>query len=100
MLADDPADRYQAAAQALEALSKLPVEPRWQVSVAPELIRWECRNKTRLKIVEWQRHSARRHEWTAWSEPVGAGRRKTLGGSGGVVGSREAMSGLERYFAD
>lgn len=100
MLADDPADRYQAAAQALEALSKLPVEPRWQVSVAPELIRWEYRNKTRLKIVEWQRHSARRHEWTAWSEPVGAGRRKTLGGSGGVVGSREAMSGLERYFAD
>jgi serine/threonine-protein kinase len=97
-MADDTAARYQTAGQALDALSRLPISPAWSTTVTPELIRWEQGGKTRLNVVEWKRHSQRRHEWSAWSEPLGEGRRMTLGGSRGVVGSRQAISSLEKYF--
>ncbi len=98
MLADDPAMRYQTADQALEALSRLAVTPVWSATVAPQLVRWEQLSKTRRNIVEWKRHSQRRHEWSAWSEPLGNGRKMTLGGSRGIIGGREAIAELERYF--
>jgi serine/threonine-protein kinase len=95
---DDPASRYQTAGQALDALSRLPISPVWAATVTPELIRWEQRGKARLNVVEWSRHSQRRHEWSAWSEPLGDGRKMTLGGSKGVIGSRQAIAELEQYF--
>lgn len=98
-MTDSPTARYQTAAQVLQALSKLPVSPDWQTTVSPELVRWEHLHKTRRNVVEWHRHSPRRHEWSAWSEPLGAGRRKTLDGSGGIVSRRDAVAALETYFA-
>ena len=98
MLHDDPGQRCQNCAQALNAISGLPITPAWTVEVKPELIRWELLSKTRKNVVEWARHSQRKHEWSAWSEPLGEGRRKTLGGSNGVIGGRQAVSGLETYF--
>ena len=98
MMNDDPASRYQTASQALEALSRLPITPTWSATVTPDLVRWERTNKTRRNVVDWKRHSPRRHEWAAWSEPLGKGRKMTLGGSGGIVGSRQAIAGLEAYF--
>lgn len=98
MLKDDPAARYQTAQQALDALSRLPVSPAWRASVTPEIIRWELTSGERLKVVEWKRHSARKHEWTAWSEPLGVGRKITLGGSAGIVSKRQAISELQDYF--
>lgn len=98
MLNDDPAARYQTAGQALEALSRLPVTPIWSATVTPRLVRWEHLSKTRRNIVEWKRHSQRRHEWSAWSEPLGKGRTMTLGGSGAIIGGRQAIAELERYF--
>lgn len=99
MMHDDTGSRYQTANQALGALSRLPVEPGWEVSVAPELIRWTRIVKSRRQVVEWHRISTRKHEWTAWSEPLNAGQKKTLGGSKGVVGGAEAVRQLEDYFA-
>lgn len=98
MLSDAPTTRYQTAEQALNALSRLEVVPDWATTVSATLIRWESSSKTRKQVVEWKRHSQRRHEWSAHSEPVGVGRRKALGGSGGIVGSREALAGLTRFF--
>lgn len=98
MMNDDTASRYQTAGQALGGLSRLPVSPIWSVSVAPDVVRWEQTAKARRIVVEWRRHSPRKHEWTAWSEPLGKGRKMTLGGSGGVVGSRQALKELEAYF--
>lgn len=98
MLNDDPAARYQTAGQALGGLSLLPVTPKWTATVSPELVRWEQTNKTRRNIVEWARKSQRKHSWSAWSEPIGKGRIMTLNGSGGIVGSREAVAQLEAYF--
>lgn len=98
MMNDDSALRYQTAGQTLEGLSRLPVVPTWSVNVATDLVRWEQITKARRIVVEWTRHSPRKHEWTAWSEPLGKGRKMTLGGSTGVVGSRQALKELEAYF--
>jgi len=98
MLNDDPAVRYQTAGQALEALSRLPAMPVWSAMLAPDLVHWEQLSKTRRILVEWKRHSQRRHEWSAWSEPLGRGRKMTLGGSGGIIGGRQAIAELEGYF--
>lgn len=98
MLNDDPAARYQNAGQALGALSRLPVTPEWSATVTPKLVRWEQRSKTRLNIVEWKQHAPRKHEWLAWSEPLGKGRKMRLGGSDGIIGSRQCIAELERYF--
>lgn len=98
MLNDNPALRYQTADQTLGALSRLPIAPVWDATVTPDLVRWESKTSTRLNIVEWTRHSPRRHEWRAWSEPLGAGRERRLGGSNGIVAGRQAVTELERYF--
>jgi eukaryotic-like serine/threonine-protein kinase len=100
MLNDDPAARYKTAGEALEALSRLPVAHVWSAAVAPHLVRWVQLSKTRRNVVEWKRHSQRKHEWSAWSEPLGKGRKMTLGGSGGIIGSRQAIAELEQYFGN
>ena len=99
MLNDDDTARCQNAAQALKVLANLPVSPVWETAVAPDLIRWEQLKGYRRVVVEWKRHSARKHEWEAWSEPTGKGQNKRLNGSGGVVGRAEAVKGLEDFFA-
>lgn len=99
MLNDDDGARYQNAAQALKGLATLSVSPVWQAAVSPALVRWEQFNGARRIVVVWKRHSPRKHEWSAWSEPVGIGRSRTLGGSGGMVGSGQAIRELETFFA-
>lgn len=98
MLNDDPAARHQNAGQALGALARLPVTPEWMATVTPKLVRWEQKSKTRLNVVEWKRHAPRKHEWSAWSEPLGKGRRMSLGSSDGIIGSRQCVAELENYF--
>jgi eukaryotic-like serine/threonine-protein kinase len=98
MLNDDPAARYQTTGQVLEALSRFPVTPAWSATLTPHLVRWEQTSKARRNVVEWKRHSQRRHEWSAWSEPIGKGRKMTLGGSGAIIGGRQVVAELERYF--
>ena len=98
MLNDDPASRYQSAQQALNAISSLPVIPAWAVEVTSGRVRWGLKGKTRVNVVEWTRHSDRRHEWAAWSEPLGKGRKMTLGGSSGIMGKTQTLAALETYF--
>lgn len=99
MLNDEKSRRYQTAGQALEALSRLPVSPVWETKILPDLIHWEQRGRQRLNVVEWMRHSERKHEWVAWSEPLGIGRKKRLAGSNGIISKRQVVAELERYFA-
>jgi serine/threonine-protein kinase len=99
MMSDDTVGRYQNAGEALNAISMLPIEPEWTIPlVTPNLIRWEKSSPKRLNVVEWKLHSERRHEWEAWSEPLGEGRRKRLGSSTGVIGRRQVERELETYF--
>ncbi len=99
MLNDDDSARYQNAAQALKALANVPVAPVWEATVTADLVRWEQVKGARRLVVEWQRHSPRKHEWEAWSEPVSNGRNKRLNGSNGLVGRGDAVKNLETFFA-
>ncbi|MFT8958654.1 MAG: hypothetical protein ABF917_13310, partial [Gluconobacter oxydans] len=65
----------------------------------PDHVRGAVTVGKRLNVVEWKR-GARQNEWTAWSEPLSgtSGRKKTLGGSGGVVSAKEAVASLERFL--
>lgn len=99
MMEDDSSKRYQSAEQALGALSGLPVAPAWETTVQPDKIRWEHVAGKRRNVVEWKR-TPRQNEWTAWSEPIQgmAGRKKSLGGSKGIVPAKQAISELEKYL--
>lgn len=99
MLNDDPAARLQSAGQVLNALSPLPT-PTWQTTVTPDLVRWEQTADKRLRVVEWDRQSAMRQRWTAWSEPLGlVGRKMCLAGSSSPIPQRRAQKELELYFS-
>lgn len=98
MLNDDDAARYQNAAQSLKALAPLPISPAWETVVGADCIRWEQLKGTRRVVVEWARISARKHEWKAWSEPLGKGQNKRLAASDGIVTRAEAVKGLEAFF--
>ncbi len=98
MLRDDPAQRYQAATEVFAALSELPTRPNWKCTTSGPEVRWERSKGSRRMVVLWQRHSARRHEWRAWSEPLGNGRNRALGGSNGVIGRKAAERELQDFF--
>ncbi|MBL8651214.1 MAG: serine/threonine protein kinase [Sphingopyxis sp.] len=99
MMEDDTSKRYQSADQAMGAIASLPVIPAWQAEVEPDKVRWELVSNGRLNVVEWK-SAPRQNEWVAWSEPANGarGRKRTLGGSNGVVPSKQAISELERYL--
>ncbi|TDP72990.1 serine/threonine-protein kinase [Roseateles toxinivorans] len=98
MLNDDSDLRYQSASQVLNALSGLPT-PAWATQVTPGRVSWEQTMGDRRRIVEWTEHSARKHEWKAWSEPVGKlGRKMSLAGSTGVVSKSQLLRELDAFF--
>ena len=98
MMHDDTDQRLQNVAQVQAAFSRLPIIPDWECEVDGQQVRWRRQQGERIIRVEWNRNSARRHDWRSWSEPVGAGRTRTLGGSNGQVGSRVAIRELEAFF--
>jgi serine/threonine-protein kinase len=98
MMNDDRTKRYDSAAQAMDAVANLPIVPEWQTVVRADGVDWRLNCGDRVRHVTWTAHSPRRHEWRAWSTPVGRGRPKTLDGSEGIVSRRDAIRQLERYF--
>ncbi len=99
MMNDDTTARHQNVAQVLQAIASLPTVPTWETTVTPAQVRWTRTKGARRITVEWDRHSARKHEWKAWSEPAGKGNTRSLGGSNGIVGSGKAIAELESFFA-
>ena len=99
MLNDDDTARCQNASQALKVLAGMPTTPIWETTVTADLVRWEQIKGTRRIVVEWKRHSPRRHEWMAMSEPLANGQNRRLAGSNGVVGRAAAIKELEAFFA-
>jgi eukaryotic-like serine/threonine-protein kinase len=98
MLNDDQASRYQSCSQVLSGLANLPVSPSWEAKIASDVVRWTQLKGSRRVNVEWIRHSTRKHEWSASSEPVGQGRKKRLGGSGSIVGLSQVTRELDIFF--
>ncbi|MEN5137006.1 MULTISPECIES: serine/threonine-protein kinase [unclassified Pseudomonas] len=99
MLADDTNARFATSHDVLNAISALPIQPAWTLhTVTDQLVRWELKLPKRLNVVEWTLHSARQHEWKAWSQPLGEGRMKTLAQSKGKISRRQVDRDLENYF--
>lgn len=98
MLKDDPAARFQNANQVLSGLAQLPTYD-WDCVVGSTGIQWQREVNERLIKVLLQFHSSRKHEWMAWSEPVGKGRHRSLAGSGGLVSPSSADKSLKKFFA-
>src|SRR5205085_1126180 len=98
-LSDDPDARFQSVGQVISALSVVESQPAWHCSVAGPDIRWERQVRGRRTIVRWVRHSARKYTWEAWSEPVAAGRRRSLGQSASRIGYTESERQLRELFA-
>ena len=98
MMHDDPGARFQSADQVLTAFSKLPIDPDWGCDVAAGQVAWTRRAKNRQLHVEWSRNGPRRHEWRAWSDPVGKGRSLRLNGSSAEMGGAAVRRELEGFF--
>jgi serine/threonine-protein kinase len=99
LMADDRDARPRSADQVLRLLADLPVSPVWSCTVAADAIEWRREVRDRLQVVRWVGHSPRRHEWSAVSRPLGAGRARRLDGSGGEVSRKVAVAGLEAFLA-
>ena len=98
MMHDDSVQRYQNANQVISALASLSPDLNWACAVTPNETRWTRTANGRRQIVTWTKHSARKYEWAAWSEPIGAGIRRSLGGSNGIVSYSESYSQLRDFF--
>jgi serine/threonine protein kinase len=98
MMHDDPNSRCQSAGGIISSLANVECEPDWDCRVDKGLIRWSRVTRARRFFAVLESHSARRHEWHAWSEPIGAGNRRSLGRSAGIVGYGEAEHGLRAFF--
>ena len=99
MLNDDPDARYRNANQVLSALAKLEAEPQWLCSVGASEAKWELQKRRRRTIVVWLTHGPRSFTWEARSEPLGAGNRRSLGGSTKRIGYMESEQQLRSFFA-
>jgi eukaryotic-like serine/threonine-protein kinase len=99
MLNDDPDFRHQNASQVLSALATLDAEPDWRCSISALETRWELLKKQRRTIAVWERHGPRSFTWRAWSEPLGAGNRRALGGSTKRIGRGDSERDLRSFFA-
>jgi serine/threonine-protein kinase len=84
MLHDDTKARYQTANEALAAFSKLHTQPRWECTTSPTEVRWTHADGKRKYFVFWEETQPNLYNWSAWSEPVGKGNRRSFGSSSGV----------------
>ncbi|MFT0874992.1 serine/threonine protein kinase [Rhodopseudomonas palustris] len=85
MLHDDTSSRYQSANEISGALAKLQTTPRWECSVSPHRVHWKCEQRKRRFFVTWDQTTSTLYDWKAWSEPIGSGNKRSLGGSTGVT---------------
>ena len=100
MMHDDTQQRYQNANHVIAALAKLSCEPNWECAVSTAETSWTRTARERRFNVVWRRLSPREYEWSAWSEPLGTGNRRTLGGSGGLVSCSKSERQLKTFFAN
>lgn len=97
----DPARRYRDGGEMASAFmrARLPDAPSRSCSFSGTSVVWERPRDDRIDIVRWIRHSPRKQEFVAESNPAsGAGRRQILRTSGGVVSPAYAYRGLEAFF--
>jgi serine/threonine-protein kinase len=98
-LHDTQTSRFRNATAFVNGLGQLPTGSGWECDVTKDQVTWLRSSGDRNLTVVWTEHSPRTHEWHAVSEPTGAGRRRTLGTSNGIVSKIDAERGLEDFFS-
>lgn len=98
-LHDDPQRRYRDANELLNAMATLSTVPTWSCTQSVGEINWSRTKGQRLVRVSLKRQPSGKFEWAAWSEPLDAGRRRTLGGSNGPVNYAAADRQLKEFFS-
>jgi eukaryotic-like serine/threonine-protein kinase len=98
MMHDNAVHRYQSTDQVMSALAQLPIYPSWSCQVEPHEILWKRETEKRRINVVRTRHSPTQHEWRAWSEPIGNGQNRTLGGSAGIIKRSQVEKQLKAFF--
>jgi len=97
MLNDDPAGRLSTSKQALNALADIATELSWQCTFGAGKITWErFKGERRIEVV--LSSSGKLASWTATSYPVGAGTKKLMDSSGGLVARAAAEKSLRKFF--
>lgn len=97
MLNDDPDSRLCTAKLALNALADMATELSWECAFEDNTITWtRLKGDRRIEVV--LSSSGKLASWTATSYPVGAGTKKLLGSSGGLVSKAVADRSLRKFF--
>jgi serine/threonine-protein kinase len=91
--------RFKTASDMMNALAKLPTDPDWLCSVAESQITWARQSMSRQINVTLSGDAATRFEWRAWSEPLGEGKRRSLGGSEQKMTQKICEQELSKFFA-
>lgn len=100
MLRPDPADRYQTVHAVEKGFAALSIYPVWTCVVRPGCVTWRRTKGARTHHVIWERPSAKKSTWKAWSEPTSAtGNKRIMGGSTVPVSEKAAHSQLVTFFA-
>lgn len=97
---DDTTVRFQSLDQVLTAISRLPIEPKWECKFSPAFTSWTRNSKNRIIVVTYTVKSPRKHEWKAVSKPLNktTGREQTLASSHGIIGKAQALKELEVFL--
>ena len=99
MMRTNPSDRCASAAAVVDQLSKLPLAQDWRCVIDPAAIRWERMKGSRKNVVLWENWKTRTPKWQAWSEPLGAGRSRTLAISDPGDNFQKSYKSLTAFFA-
>ncbi|MBP0615761.1 serine/threonine-protein kinase [Jiella mangrovi] len=95
---DDTERRYGSCESVIRGLALLPVS-NWDCDVAEKSVTWKRSTKGRIHHVLWSQDAPRSHSWRAWSEPMGTGRKMSIGGSQGNLAPSKCVRELEDFFA-
>jgi len=95
---DDPTQRFASIHEMSQALSPLPVVPKWNCKYAFDHVVWTRQEGGRTITVDWKIPSPRKHTWSA-TRSGGGKRPSTAGGTGGsFIGKTAARAQLEAFF--
>lgn len=98
-LAYSTASRYHDGGEMLSSM-RVPHGPSWDCAYATELVQWRRRrDDQREEVVEWRRHSSRKHEFAAFTRTLdGGGSVRTLSRSGPNDSTAEVFRQLQAFF--
>lgn len=97
-LNDDTDLRYQNTDQLLNDLGGLRENVPWRCETKPQEVCWTREYKGRSIEVLWTERSSRKHEWTATSSPLAAGRIRRIAGSSQPCGRTQSEKELIGFF--